>query len=113
MNDSLPERGQDAIESSSAKAHCPSCGATSGFAPAVELRGSFSWFVFLAGGIFAVLFRNAGRRKKVKCNNCGTLFEIRSTLSTVSLVFFWLLICPTVITLIILLLNFLYTVFLS
>jgi hypothetical protein len=110
MNDPLPAEGKDAIEASSARPHCPRCGATNGFTPAVELRGSFSWFAFFAGGLLAVLFRNAGRCRKVKCDNCGALFEIRAPLSRVSLVFFWLLICPTIVALIILLCSFLHAI---
>src|SRR6266496_669546 len=79
---------------------CPVCGASDDYTPTVELRGSFSWPVFFAGGIFAVLFRNAGRRRKVRCNKCETLFNIRTPLSKVSWVLFWLLICPTIIALI-------------
>jgi len=90
---------------------CPACGAEGGYTPTVELRGSFSWPVFLAGGIFAVLFRNAGRRRKVRCNRCDALFDIRTPLSKVSLVFFWLLICPAFIGLIILLAAFLNAIF--
>lgn len=69
----------------------------------MELRGSFSWLIFFAGGIFAVLFRNAGRRRKVRCNQCEALLTIRTPLSQVSLFFFWLLISPTIVVLIILL----------
>ena len=71
---------------------CPGCGAVGDYSPAVELRGSFSWPVFIVGGFFAVLFRNAGRRRKVKCNQCGHLFYIRTPLSNLSLLFFWILI---------------------
>jgi hypothetical protein len=89
---------------------CPACGAVD-YSPTVELRGSFSWPVFLAGGIFAVLFRNAGRRRKVRCNQCEAVFEVRTPLSKVSLVLLWLLIFPTIISLVILIAAFLYAVF--
>jgi len=91
---------------------CPACGAADGCSSAVELRGSFSWLVFFAGGIPAVLFRNAGRQRKVRCNRCEALFYIRPLLSKVSLVIFWLLICPMMITLIVLLAAVLGCVFL-
>jgi hypothetical protein len=77
----------------------------------VELRNSFSWLAFLAGGILAVLFRNAGRRRKVRCNKCEALFDIRTPLSKVSLVIFWLLICPTIVGLIVLLVAVLSSIF--
>jgi len=81
-NASSPQRGN----------RCPGCGAVGDYSPAVELRGSFSWPAFIVGGFFAVLFRNAGRRRKVKCNQCGHLFYIRTPLSNLSLLFFWILI---------------------
>jgi len=81
-NASSPQRGN----------RCPGCGAVGDYSPAVELRGSFSWPVFIVGGFFAVLFRNAGRRRKVKCNQCGHLFYVRTPLSNLSLLFFWILI---------------------
>jgi len=90
---------------------CPKCGAADDYTPTVELRGSFSWTVFFAGGIWAVLFRNAGRRRKVRCNKCEAIFHIRTPLSKVSLVIFWLLIGPTVIALIILLAALLVSIF--
>src|SRR5437868_3195288 len=68
------------------RVRCPACGATDDYAPGVDLRSSFSWLVFLAGGILAVVFRNAGRRRRVRCNKCGALFYIRTPLSKVSLV---------------------------
>lgn len=90
---------------------CPVCGAFDGYKPAVELRGSFSWLIFLAGGLFAVLFRNAGRTRRVRCNKCGALFNIRTPLSIVSLVIFWLLVAPTIIGLAFLLFYALYAFF--
>ena len=77
----------------------------------VELRGSFSWLIFLAGGILAVICRNAGRRKKVRCSNCEALFDIRTPLSIVARVFFWLFLAPAIITLVVLLAAFLHTLF--
>jgi len=82
---------------------CPACGASDGYTPTVELRGSFSVPVFLAGGLLAVLFRNAGRSRRVRCNKCEAVFSVRTPLSKVSLVIFCLLICPTIVALIILL----------
>jgi len=90
---------------------CPACGASDDYTPTVELRGSFSWPVFFAGGLLAVLFRNAGRRRKVRCNKCEAIFNVRTVLSKVSLVIFWLLICPTILTLIILLVALVGAIF--
>ncbi len=94
-----------------ARVLCPACGASDDYTPTVELRGSFSWPVFFAGGILAVLFRNAGRRRRVRCNKCGAVFNIRPPLSKVWLVIFWLLICPTIVALIILLVALLDSFF--
>jgi hypothetical protein len=90
---------------------CPACGALDDYKPAVELRGSFSLLVFLAGGLLAVFFHNAGRPKRVQCNKCGALFNIRTPLTNVSSVIFWLLVAPTIIVLLILLVALLYSFF--
>jgi hypothetical protein len=90
---------------------CPACGALDGYKPAVEVRGSFSLLVFLAGGLCAVLFHNAGRPKRVLCNKCGALFTIRTPLSRVSSVIFWVLVAPTIILLFFLLVALLYFYF--
>ena len=79
---------------------CPACGAADDYRPAIELRGSFSWGVFFAGGLLAICFRNAGRSRKVRCNKCETTFNVRTPLSQISQVIFYLLICPAIITLI-------------
>jgi len=103
--DGLAEAQHDAGSTAPSRVRCPACGAADDYAPTIELRGSFSWLVFFAGGILAVLFRNAGRRRKVRCNKCEALFDIRTPLSKVSLVFFWLLVCPTIIAVIVLLVS--------
>lgn len=79
---------------------CPACGTQNDFKFVVNPRSSFSWPAFLAGGLFAVLFRNVSRGRKVRCNRCETGFYIRSPFSKLSLVIFWLLVSPTVIVLI-------------
>ena len=96
---------------STASVRCPSCGAADDYSPTMELRGSFSLLVFLAGGLLAVIFRNAGRGKRVRCNKCETVFEMHTPLSRLSLVVFWLLICPTILVLIVLLFAFLHAIF--
>lgn len=93
------------------KARCPKCGAVDDYAPAVDLRGSFSWLVFFAGGILAVLFRNAGRQRRVRCKHCDALFSVPAPFSKLSWVIFWLLVCPTIILLVICLLALLHAVF--
>jgi len=90
---------------------CPACGVADDYTPTVELRGSFSWLVFFAGGLLAVLFRNAGRRRKVRCNKCEALFEIHSPFSKVARVICWLLVCLTIITIVVLLLCLLISAF--
>jgi len=109
--DSSAEAQQESGGTALPRVQCPACGAADDYAPTVELRGSFSWLVFFAGGILAVLFRNAGRRRKVRCKKCEALFDIRTPLSKVSLVIFWLLICPTIVTLIVLLVAVLSSIF--
>lgn len=100
VNDSVSRGEQSSITASSGDMRCPICGATNDLMPAVELRSSFNWLIFLAGGLLAVICRNAGRKRKMRCNQCGAIFETRSSLSKLSLLIFWLLICPTVIFLI-------------
>lgn len=92
---------------STPKVRCPACGAADNYAATVELRGSFSILAFLAGGILAVIFRNAGRPKKVRCNKCDVIFDIHPPLSKMSRVIFWLLIGPTILALVLLLLGLL------
>lgn len=80
---------------------CPKCGAAGDFSDVVGTHASFSWPAFLAGGIFAVLFLNAGRMKRVRCNRCEARFYIRRPYTTVSRLIFWILVAP-VLTLLIL-----------
>lgn len=108
--DPSPREEASATGSAPIGIRCPACGAQD-CAPAVELRDSFSLPVILAGGILALLFRNAGRRRKLRCNKCGELFEICTPLSKVSVALFRLLICPTIAGLVILLFALLYTLF--
>ncbi|MEJ0091192.1 MAG: hypothetical protein WDM80_15790 [Limisphaerales bacterium] len=90
---------------------CPACGAVDDFTRTVELRGSFSWGVFLLGGIIAVLFRNAGRKRKVRCNKCEAFFYIHPPLARFSLLIFWLLICPAIVAILILVITLLHSIF--
>lgn len=94
-----------------AKASCPQCGAADDFSRAVELRSSFSWPIFFFGGLIAVMFRNAGRPRSVKCNKCETPFYVSTPLSKVSRVIFWLLVAPTIIVLGIALILFIRDLF--
>jgi uncharacterized Zn-finger protein len=106
----LPDSQEKSGEVATTKVRCPNCGATDDYVPAVDLRGSFSWLVFFAGGLLAVLFRNTGRQRRVRCNQCDALFSVRAPLSTLSRVIFWLLVCPTIIALIICLMVLLHAV---
>ena len=78
---------------------CPACGAQDDYKTAIALRGSFNWIVFFLGGFIAVMFHNASRRRRVRCNACGEFFGIRTALSKASLLILWLLIAPTLIVL--------------
>jgi hypothetical protein len=111
VNDPIPAGAQSPTGATSGEMRCPTCGATDNFTPAVELRASFNWLVFLAGGLLAIVFRNAGRPRKMRCNQCAAIFETRTSLSTLSLVIFWLLIGPTIIALIWLLVAMIFALF--
>jgi len=102
---------QETNHRSATRVRCPACGASDDYSATVQLRSSFSWLVFLAGGIFAVLFRNAGRPRRVRCNKCEALFDIRTPFTKVSLAFLWLLLCPAIIGLILSVAALLHTIF--
>jgi hypothetical protein len=109
-----PDKSQTDVPKTPKKiAPCPTCGATDGYMPTVELRGSFSWLIFFMGGILAVVFRNAGRRKKVRCTKCDATFFIHPPLSRISVVIFWLLIAPTILFLFILLVHLFHMIFIE
>jgi len=93
------------------KVTCPQCGAVDDFTPVVELRSSFSLPVFLFGGLIAVLFRNAGRPRRVRCNKCEARFYVSSPLSKISRVIFWLLVTPSIVVLIIALVMIIRSLF--
>src|SRR5690242_9900677 len=57
-----------------ARVSCPQCGAADDFTPVFDPHSSFSLLPFLAGGLLAVIFRNAGRPKRVRCNKCKARF---------------------------------------
>jgi hypothetical protein len=93
------------MSESNRSAICPACGTPDDFKTAIRLGSSFNLAAFVAGGILAVLFCNAGREKRVQCNKCGAVFGIRTPLSIISRVFFWLLVAPTIIVLVLWLLS--------
>ena len=105
-----PNSQKDAIKSRASETRCPACGAED-YSRAVDLRGSFSWPLFFAGGVFAVVFRNAGRKRKVRCNECDALFEIRAPLTRMWRTFFWLQVLPTVFILVILVVMLVHLLF--
>jgi hypothetical protein len=84
----------------SPKVTCPRCGAADDFTHALEMRSSFSLLAFLFGGLIAVLFRNAGKPRRVRCNKCEAPFYVSSPLSKISRVIFWLLVTPSIVLLI-------------
>jgi hypothetical protein len=90
---------------------CPKCGAPDSYTQAIELRSSFNVGVFLLGGIWAIIFRNAGRPRRVRCSQCEEVFSIRTPASKVSLAVFWLLVAPGVLGIAILLVAFAWTLF--
>ena len=81
---------------------CPHCGTSSGYDPAIKLGSSFNLGVFFLGGIPALIFRNAGRPRRVQCRRCGALFTIKTRASKVFRVLFWLVIAPGILALIVL-----------
>ena len=83
----------------------PQCGAADDFTPVLEVHSSFSLSAFLFGGLYAVLFWNAGRPRRVRCNKCEARFYVSSPLSKISRVIFWLLVTPSIILLIIALIT--------
>ena len=88
---------------------CPACGVTDNNKAAIALRGSFNWIVYFLGGFFGVMFHNASRQQRVQCNACGEFFGIRSPMSKISLVIFWLLVAPTVLILLFVLLSAIFS----
>jgi hypothetical protein len=95
----------------SPKVTCPQCGAADDFTPVLEVRSSFSLPAFLFGGLIAVLFRNAGRSRRVRCNKCEARFYVSSPLSKISRVIFWLLVTPSIVILIIALIMIIRSLF--
>jgi len=69
------------------------------FTNSVEVRRSFSWFAFLFGGIFAVMFWNGGRPRRVRCNQCAARCYVPSPISGGYRGVFWLLVVPSAIVL--------------
>jgi hypothetical protein len=87
---------------------CPACGVADDYKAAIALRGSFNWAVFFLGGFLAVIFHNASHQQRVQCNACGGFFGIRSPISRISLVIFWLLVAPSVLVLLLVLISALF-----
>jgi hypothetical protein len=90
---------------------CPKCGTSDSYTQAIELRSSFNLGVFLLGGIWAVIFRNAGRPRRVRCSQCEELFNIRTPASKASLAVFWLLVAPGIFVIAVFLLTFVRSLF--
>jgi len=111
--DQQPLKGpaKSAAGVASPKVTCPQCGAADDFTAVIDTRGSFSLTTFLLGGLIAVLFQNAGKARRVRCNRCEARFFVSSRLSRLSRVIFWLLVTPTIICLGLLLIMLIHTLF--
>jgi uncharacterized Zn-finger protein len=99
------------VADGASKIICPQCGAADDYTVTVQPHRAFSWGIFFLGGLLAVMFRNGGRRRRVRCNQCDARFSIRTPLSRISLVIFWLLVGPTIIYLALLLIAFITGLF--
>jgi hypothetical protein len=95
----ITEGGASPVSAQPSKVSCPKCGTVDNYRPALGLRSSFSLGTFLLGGIWAVIFQNAGRPKRVMCGHCETLFDIQTPGSRLSKAIFWLLISPVILAL--------------
>lgn len=87
---------------------CPRCGTADNFRPALALRSSFNWIVFICGGWMAVMFQNASQEKRVQCNSCGEFFGVRSPMSKLWRVLFWILVAPGLLILSFVLISVLF-----
>jgi hypothetical protein len=97
--DQQPLSGQSSAKRRVTSGTCPQCAAEDDFTPVVDVHSSFNLFAFLFGGLFAVLFQNAGRPRRVRCNRCEARFYISRAFSRFSRVIFWLLVTPGIIIL--------------
>jgi hypothetical protein len=93
--------GQPRVAQSKSSAICPSCGAQGDYKPALKLKNSVNLPALLVGGWLGLVFHNAGRKKRVQCNQCATFFSIATPVTKLSRVLFWLLVSPTIIVLLI------------
>jgi hypothetical protein len=57
------------------------------------------------------MFRNAGRARRVRCNECDARFYIASPFSKVAKVIYWLLVAPFTLFLIVVLLRIIRSLF--
>jgi hypothetical protein len=105
------EARAESQEPALAQGICPQCGTPDDFTHVVDPHRSFNWLTFLLGGLIAVIFQNAGRPQRVRCNKCDARFHVRSKLSLLWRIIFWLLIAPAIITLAIALVEFLMNSF--
>jgi hypothetical protein len=92
----------------SPKVVCPECGAADDYTGLIARRSSFSVITFLLGGILAVMFRNAGSPRRVKCNKCEARFDLTSPFSKFSQVIYWLLVTPAIIGLLVMVAWFIF-----
>ena len=85
---------------------CPNCGETENIKSAMPLRSSFSLPLFLLGGIWAVVLRNASHQKRVQCSKCESFFNVHTPTSRLSSICFWFLMGIPLTIVIVILLKF-------
>ena len=89
----------------SGSATCQNCGMIGDYRSVIVPRGSFSFPILIVGGIFAVIFRNAGRGRMVRCNNCETSFAVHTPFSKLAKILFWIFVGPAIVFAVLLLLK--------
>jgi hypothetical protein len=74
---------------------CPECGGSDQLGLVVFPHRTFSWSVFILGGIVPVLFLNSSRPNRYHCFHCGKSFSRRSPGAWLALVLLvaWLAFC--------------------
>ncbi|HEY4416834.1 MAG TPA: hypothetical protein VGO57_14175 [Verrucomicrobiae bacterium] len=86
-----------ASEIPAGKVSCPQCGVADDFTQVIDPRRSFSLPIFLFSGLIAIVFQNAGKARRVRCNQCEARFNVTKPLNKVARVIFWLLIAASIV----------------
>lgn len=87
---SLPE--QTATPPPTRRTVCPHCGQGEDFEVCLPLRRLFSWRVLILGGFLIAAVHCVSRKSRVKCDNCGGFFYLRTGAAKVYLAILILLI---------------------